>query len=99
MGAYTRVVVYGSNVYFSHRGPLDSSSGSTVRVIGGVLQMPVSSTTTVHSDDIVDVLIILLSDWARYINGAILDVNGGYVLCACLIRVRSTPCAGTSGVW
>ena len=33
-----------------------------------------------QSDDIVDVLAFLLSDASRYMNGAILDVNGGYVL-------------------
>jgi NAD(P)-dependent dehydrogenase (short-subunit alcohol dehydrogenase family) len=33
-----------------------------------------------HTDDIVDVLSFLVSDESRYMNGAILDVNGGYVL-------------------
>lgn len=33
-----------------------------------------------QTDDIVDVLTFLLSDASRYMNGAILDVNGGYVL-------------------
>lgn len=33
-----------------------------------------------QEDDIVDVLAFLVSDSSRYMNGAILDVNGGYVL-------------------
>ena len=33
-----------------------------------------------QADDIVDALTFLLSDSSRYMNGAILDVNGGYVL-------------------